>query len=197
MRFYDQPLELLNMTDRPTSKYDGWDLILHKKVWPIYTRRSQPASKLWVAAQLETVNKSWKLQPGRVYDVTEYFIKWMGKAGSKQYMHGAYMFVTIPGSMLSNDITDDSPIGFIVGPDALLNSEVKNVRMGKTVKKQYFVESETKVGKTYEVIRYDDNSLSCNCPGWKFHQRNCKHTKEIASVIAHENSLHGRQHDRS
>lgn len=188
MRFYDRPLELLKMTDIPTSKYDGWDLILHKKVWPVYTRTSESFANLWVAAQLETVNKSWKLQPGHVYDVTQYFTDWMGTTGAKQfsYSHVAYLFVALPAQDPENSVVKDAPIGFIIGPDALLKPESKHVRQGKTVQKQYFIESATKRGTTYEVIRYDDDSLSCNCPAWKFQGRNCKHVKEISKIILRE-----------
>jgi hypothetical protein len=38
---------------------------------------------------------------------------------------------------------------------------------------------------TYETVLYDDGTLSCDCPGWKFSRngkpRACKHTKRYQS----------------
>jgi hypothetical protein len=40
--------------------------------------------------------------------------------------------------------------------------------------------------KVHTVKRWDDNSLSCNCPGWVFKRggnRSCRHTEYVEQMI--------------
>jgi hypothetical protein len=48
----------------------------------------------------------------------------------------------------------------------------------------YWFESSSGSG-SYETIRYNDGTVSCNCPGWTKRTRNggreCKHTRAVLS----------------
>jgi hypothetical protein len=34
---------------------------------------------------------------------------------------------------------------------------------------------------TYETLLWEDGTMSCNCPGWIYHGRSCKHVTRLAT----------------
>lgn len=61
--------------------------------------------------------------------------------------------------------------------------------MSKTIAKVWTFSSSSNKNKTYETLQYDDNTTSCNCPGWTRRvaadgSRTCKHTRLVDQGIA-------------
>ncbi len=59
----------------------------------------------------------------------------------------------------------------------------------KTIVEEYPFKSKSS-DSSYMVLRYDDSSLSCNCPGWRFSpkrfddgHRECRHTDYVKGLI--------------
>jgi len=96
-----------------------------------------------------------------------------------------YIFV-----QLSEPVPEDSSespragsgnvLGFVMDSAALYDVHGKTRIKGKipSVKKVVNVES-SKKNKYWEVLIYEDNTLSCNCPAWRFKGRNCKHVQKV------------------
>jgi len=56
--------------------------------------------------------------------------------------------------------------------------------MSKTISQVWQFPSDSNPDKEYETLRYTDQSMSCNCPGWTRRvaadgSRSCKHTRSI------------------
>lgn len=52
-------------------------------------------------------------------------------------------------------------------------------------KKTWTFESSSNPNKVYETQLHDDDSITCNCPGWtKRSIRSCKHTRMVETGIA-------------
>lgn len=51
----------------------------------------------------------------------------------------------------------------------------------------YVFESESNCEKIYQTLIYDNGSLSCDCPGWRFKRnalRTCKHVRLVEAGCA-------------
>jgi hypothetical protein len=65
--------------------------------------------------------------------------------------------------------------------------------MSKTIVKVWTFPSSSS-DKTYETLQYNDDTTSCNCPGWTRRvaqdgSRSCKHTRMIDQGIADSESV--------
>ncbi len=50
----------------------------------------------------------------------------------------------------------------------------------KKITKVWVFQSGSNPSKTYETLQYEDNTTSCECPGWtRRAQRTCKHTRSV------------------
>lgn len=50
----------------------------------------------------------------------------------------------------------------------------------KKIIKVWIFQSGSNPSKTYETLQYEDNTVSCECPGWtRRAQRTCKHTRSV------------------
>lgn len=79
-----------------------------------------------------------------------------------------------------NDLDNLYTAGFIVASNDLYSPDgVKYVRGKPRVKKQVQFKSSSS-DSIYEVVIYEDDTMSCNCPGWTRRSiRSCKHTKQV------------------
>ena len=65
--------------------------------------------------------------------------------------------------------------------------------MKKPISQVWQFPSDSNPDKEYETLRYTDQSLSCNCPGWTRRvaadgTRSCKHTRSIDMGTADQQS---------
>ena len=65
--------------------------------------------------------------------------------------------------------------------------------MSKPISQVWQFPSDSNPDKEYETLRYTDQSMSCNCPGWTRRvaadgTRSCKHTRSIDIGIADQQS---------
>ena len=65
--------------------------------------------------------------------------------------------------------------------------------MSKPISQVWTFPSDSNPDKTYETLRYTDQSMSCNCPGWTRRvaangSRSCKHTRSIDMGTADQQS---------
>jgi hypothetical protein len=65
--------------------------------------------------------------------------------------------------------------------------------MTKPISQVWTFPSDSNPDKTYETLRYTDQSISCNCPGWTRRvaadgSRSCKHTRSIDMGTADQQS---------
>jgi hypothetical protein len=65
--------------------------------------------------------------------------------------------------------------------------------MSKTIRQVWQFPSDSNPDKEYETLRYTDQSMSCNCPGWTRQvaadcSRSCKHTRSIDMGTADQQS---------
>lgn len=65
--------------------------------------------------------------------------------------------------------------------------------MSKTISQVWQFPSDSNPDKEYETLRYTDQSLSCNCPGWTRRvaadgSRSCKHTRAVDMGTADQQS---------
>lgn len=57
--------------------------------------------------------------------------------------------------------------------------------MKSKIVSRYAFQSKSSPGRHYETLRYDNGTLSCNCPGWtKNALRVCKHTRGVQMQLA-------------
>lgn len=50
----------------------------------------------------------------------------------------------------------------------------------KKIIKVWIFQSGSNPSKTYETLQYEDNTVSCECPGWtRRAQRTCRHTRSV------------------
>jgi hypothetical protein len=61
--------------------------------------------------------------------------------------------------------------------------------MSKAVRKVWTFPSESRPDKSYETLQYDDNTTSCNCPGWTRKvavdgTRSCRHIRLVDQGLA-------------
>jgi len=61
--------------------------------------------------------------------------------------------------------------------------------MSKAVRKVWTFQSDSNPSKTYETLQYDDDTTSCNCPGWCRRvavngSRSCRHTRLVDQGLA-------------
>ena len=88
-----------------------------------------------------------------------------------------YIFVSVD----SVETGDIKIIGFVMSLGAIYYIHNKLVVRGKApaVKKTINVESSSKKGQYWEVLVYEDDTLSCNCPAWRYKGRDCKHVRQV------------------
>ena len=65
--------------------------------------------------------------------------------------------------------------------------------MSKSISQVWQFPSDSNPDKTYETLRYTDQSMSCNCPGWTRRvaadgTRSCKHTRAVDMGTADQQS---------
>ena len=65
--------------------------------------------------------------------------------------------------------------------------------MSKTISQVWTFHSDSNPDINYETLRYTDQSMSCNCPGWTRRvaadgSRSCKHTRSIDMGTADQQS---------
>jgi|GEM_PF-1500460 len=65
--------------------------------------------------------------------------------------------------------------------------------MSKPISQVWQFPSDSNPDKEYETLRYTDQSLSCNCPGWTRRvaadgSRSCKHTRAVDMGTADQQS---------
>jgi hypothetical protein len=75
-------------------------------------------------------------------------------------------------------VKSDLFIGFLVEKKNVAISTITPVKRSKNGHVIKSFQSRSDPTKTYEVMKYDDGSHSCNCPGWVY-RRSCRHIKEI------------------
>lgn len=177
---FNTPVAVSDLIAKPADQFAECLIILHTPVWPLWKK---PKDKLhmYVQTEPEKVNKSWALTAGSIF-VPAYL------PASVTSNPNDFLFVALRqvSQFLLTDVDELTLSGFFVRAGSLQAPEPKYARMGKKVRKQYYVESARTPGKRYEVISYADGSLSCNCPQWKFRGHNCKHVKEVDLIIAKE-----------
>jgi len=60
--------------------------------------------------------------------------------------------------------------------------------------------SDSNPSKTYETLKYDDGSSSCNCPGWTRRvaadgSRSCKHTRLVDQNLADSHCISSKDYE--
>ena len=62
--------------------------------------------------------------------------------------------------------------------------------MSKRIIKAWVFRSDSNPDKTYETLKYDDDTTSCSCPGWTRRvERSCKHTRMVDMRLADDNAI--------
>lgn len=71
-------------------------------------------------------------------------------------------------------------LGFIAHQEMFYNSQ-SFMNTSDTILRQWNIYTEnSEITPLWTVLQFDDNTYSCNCPGWTKHKaRSCKHTRRI------------------
>lgn len=71
----------------------------------------------------------------------------------------------------------------------------------KTIASLFVFRSDSDATKTYQTLVYQDGTMSCECPGWKFKkkltpdgQRTCKHLRWIDTGLAEAHAVTVKQY---
>ena len=149
----------------PNTKYA---VAIGTPVWPIYVRNVLGRTFV-LDATLGEITKETKHE-------------WTIDRGMFDY--GKYVCVIFAEDTMDED-TGIMTKGFFVLKDALYvpgEREGKRAKNGKRIAKRVEVQSSSNANKKYEVLYYEDASISCNCHAWIFSKlspKSCKHTKKV------------------
>lgn len=70
-----------------------------------------------------------------------------------------------------------------VEPETVKSKETSNIEVKRIAIQRWEKESNSDPSKLYEIIKYDDDTYSCNCPSYIFkkedQERDCKHIREL------------------
>ena len=123
----------------------------------------------------------------QMYDVTDELERFRINAGHgsvypgepETWGEGPRVFVRFNESIIEDLFR---VYGFICAEHDIVPKKI--YAMGKNVERTFAMES-SNGKKSYEILLYENGTLSCNCPGWRF-RKECRHTKEIARRVDNE-----------
>lgn len=165
----------------PVDECSGFGVTVGVKVIPVHALRELGFLRLYLNRKHQITRKEYFV--GDVYDVTELYSDWLTAADHEPYwptnIYHDKKDDLLFAELGSNE--DESLVGFIVCKSDLYDPKSKARAMGKRVDHKVLVESSTGK-KAWEVLIYDDKSMSCSCPAWRFSKANprtCKHIKKV------------------
>jgi len=154
-------------------------------VWPVFVKDDFNGNQILLADvgnYDRTTKHEWHIGQSSNAGVAEPII----------YDYDVYVLILF-AYVTKDEGSDVETVGFFVPKSALYDAKkrVEDVaRNGKRIKERLLVQSSSNASKKYEVLYYDDASISCNCPAWIFSKeipRNCKHTKKVMMDIVNGN----------